>query len=219
MPSYAIEPFIIRYHFSLSTPCHKQNRIGFCYAFLCYRAVLKQVSLSLFWYAVTSKAAFSWRNIWLIVSKRKVPIIDLNVGSGGKKTQNHSYKYLDKHLFFPFLSLNFSCFLQMVLSPSEFTQRGGGGIGSWDALSSGFPMFYAPWFLSAGWCFTDFWHSMCNCVCNSCLCSRASHPWAAGPSGMYLPHFGMKATPRAHIPVFLHIAWAGHHLLFWLGIL
>lgn len=213
MPSYAIEPFIIRYHFSLSTPCHKQNRIGFCYAFLCYRAILKQVSLSLFWYAVTSKAAFIWGNIWLIVSKHKVPIIDLNVGSGGKKIQNHSYKYLDKHLFFPFLSLNFSCFLQMLLSPSEFTQRGGGGAEMLCPVASLCSVPHGFFLLADASQISD---TPCVTVSATLVCApgQVTHGLQV-LQGCTYPILAWKPLQK-HI---FHIAWAGHHLLFWLGIL
>lgn len=108
----------------------------------------------------------------------------------------------------------FICFLEIVLSASECTQGCKGGVETWDALSSGFPMFCDPWLLSASWCFTDFWHSTCNYICDSCLCSRAHHPWAEGLSGRYLPCFGMKTTPRVHMPVLICIIWAGHHSLF-----
>lgn len=160
MPSFVIEPFIIRYCFSFPTCCHKQHRLEL---------------RTHYWFECSGK-------------KKK----------GGNCTRTLGWTSIHPSLQ-PQLLISF---LQVVLCPLEFTQRSGGGIGGWDALPNSFPFFCTWSFLSAGSCFTVFFHFMYNCVCSSvlcCPCSGVGHLWTAGPSGLYLPPPDMTATPRLHL--------------------
>lgn len=119
----------------------------------------------------------------------------------GKKLQKHLYKYL---VIVPFSQpKNFICFLQIVLSPSEFTQQGGGGrlrcFVQW--LSHVLcPMVSFCWLIL---------HRLLTLHVQLCLrlffVLQFTSSMGYIHSGMYLPPFGMKTIPRTHIPLFLHI--------------